>query len=121
MYNITCDKCYNAIGFCHSKEHKGYITKEILKEHDCLGKGCHYFQIFEDNKYWENYCNVRKKKKLRKYYAKHKDIWYYKLGWSMDKFISAVLNHYGGKYTRIPYDLKSDSIDISDFLSKKFI
>lgn len=118
MRSISCDRCYNAVGFCHFKEHKGYITKDLLKQHDCLNKGCHYFQVFEDTEYWRSYCNGRKRKKLRKYYAKHKDEWFFKRGWSMDKFLGEVLKVYRGSYTNIPYDLKTDSIDISEFLSK---
>jgi len=37
----------NAIGFCHSTVHRGYITKKLLKEHDCLKKECMSFEKVE--------------------------------------------------------------------------
>ena len=35
-----CGKC---IGYCRFSEHSGFLTKEQRKEHNCIGKGCHYY------------------------------------------------------------------------------
>ena len=43
----------NLVGFCHFPEHKGYITKNVLKNKECAKKECFYFQKFNDNPYWE--------------------------------------------------------------------
>ena len=40
------------IGYCHFSEHKGSMTKSLLKTHDCVAKGCHYFEKYIDNPYW---------------------------------------------------------------------
>jgi len=35
-----CGKC---IGYCQFREHPGYLTKKLRKEHDCINKGCRYY------------------------------------------------------------------------------
>ena len=35
-----CGKC---VGYCQFSEHSGFLTKEQRKEHNCIGKGCHYY------------------------------------------------------------------------------
>ncbi len=42
----------NLIGFCHFPDHKGYITKNVIKNKECVKKECFYFQKFDDNPYW---------------------------------------------------------------------
>ncbi len=50
-YRYTCKDIL--IGYCHFPEHKGHITKNVLKKKECVKKECFYFQKFEDNPYWE--------------------------------------------------------------------
>ena len=33
----------NTVGYCRFKEHPGYLTKALRKEHDCVKKGCYYY------------------------------------------------------------------------------
>ena len=35
-----CSKC---VGYCQFSEHSGFLTEEQRKEHNCIGKGCHYY------------------------------------------------------------------------------
>ena len=35
-----CGKC---VGYCQFSEHSGFLTREQRKEHNCIGKGCHYY------------------------------------------------------------------------------
>ena len=35
-----CNKC---VGYCTYYEHRGFLTKELRKQHDCLKKGCRYY------------------------------------------------------------------------------
>ena len=42
----------NVIGYCHFSEHKGYVTRNLLKSHKCDTKSCHYLEKYEDNSYW---------------------------------------------------------------------
>lgn len=46
------------VGYCHCYLHRGALTKNLLKEHDCVGKGCHYFEKCAEAPYW-----VEKQKK----------------------------------------------------------
>ena len=61
---INGEKVYvsknNVVGFCHFSEHKGSITKALLKSHECVKKGCHYFEKY-DVPYWKA---IEKRKEL---------------------------------------------------------
>ena len=35
-----CGKC---VGFCKYQEHPGFLTKDLRREHNCIGKGCFYY------------------------------------------------------------------------------
>jgi len=35
--------CGNCVGFCQFRDHPGYLTKELRKEHNCIKKGCNYY------------------------------------------------------------------------------
>lgn len=35
-----CGKC---VGYCQYAGHSGFLTQELRREHDCLGKGCFYY------------------------------------------------------------------------------
>lgn len=59
----------NIVGFCHYKHHKGIITKNLFKSHNCEQRGCYYFQKFDEYPYWEN---VEKQKVAEKTFAEHK-------------------------------------------------
>ncbi len=54
------------VGYCHFSEHKGSITKTILKTHECVTKGCHYFEKYTDNPYWAAIEQMQTAKKKRK-------------------------------------------------------
>jgi hypothetical protein len=54
------------VGYCWFKEHKGYLTRKLMKEHQCTGKECHYFQKFEDAPYWKEKAAIKKKRKDKK-------------------------------------------------------
>lgn len=35
--------CGNCVGYCQYSGHRGFLTKEQRKEHNCIGKGCDYY------------------------------------------------------------------------------
>ena len=39
-------------GYCHNIIHPGHVTRALLREHDCLGKQCTFFQKYEDSPVW---------------------------------------------------------------------
>ena len=43
----------NIVGYCRYPEHKGAITKNILKNQGCLKKNCRYFSKDLTNPYWD--------------------------------------------------------------------
>ena len=54
------------VGFCYCDTHKGYITVNLMKSHDCLGKECPFLHRFEDFPYWERYKNVARQREIQK-------------------------------------------------------
>ncbi|MBQ8967271.1 PSP1 C-terminal domain-containing protein [Ruminococcus sp.] len=56
----------NVVGFCHCSTHKGYVTKTVMKNHNCLEKNCHHLKKFSEKAYWENYEASLKSKKEEK-------------------------------------------------------
>ena len=44
----------NIVGFCHYKHHKGVVTKNLFKSHNCDSRNCYYFQKFAEYPFWEN-------------------------------------------------------------------
>lgn len=40
------------VGFCHCKQHKGYVSSDLLKKHNCLGRECRYFCKYNDSPYF---------------------------------------------------------------------
>lgn len=62
--SFCCDtKC---VGFCWSKLHKGYITKNLMKQHRCIEKNCKSFQKIPDAPYWAVKETKTQKRKNRK-------------------------------------------------------
>ena len=57
------------LGYCHFNQHKGYITPEILKEHNCIEKGCRYFNKYDTPK-WKELEEEKIVKKILKFYIK---------------------------------------------------
>lgn len=55
------------VGFCHCSLHIGSVSKSLLKEHDCVGKKCVYFERTNE-KYWKafDFQNSEKKKAKEK-------------------------------------------------------
>lgn len=56
----------SVVGYCHNSEHKGIVTVTIMQEHDCIAKGCHYFEKFEDYPFWKKYESRERAKELQK-------------------------------------------------------
>lgn len=50
------------VGFCYCNAHKGYITKNLLKKHECIEKQCPFLRKFEDYPYWIELQQKKEKK-----------------------------------------------------------
>jgi len=55
----------NSIAFCHNPQHKGHLSKNLIKCHKCLDKQCRYLQIYSEHEYWKSRTRKRNDKKLR--------------------------------------------------------
>ena len=40
------------VGYCSFPHHKGFITKTLLKSHDCENRKCRYFKKYKDSPHW---------------------------------------------------------------------
>lgn len=58
------------VGFCHYKEHRGYITLPMLKERGCITKQCRYFEKNEEHPYWSSPKPADKRKTRKQMKAK---------------------------------------------------
>ena len=64
---------HNLVGYCVLYGHPGYLTKALMKEHECKKKGCPYLVRFEGHPYWESYREKRENKKESKRNENAKD------------------------------------------------
>ena len=53
----------NCVAYCHFIGHKGGLSKDMLRKHECLRKGCKYLEKYTDHPYWAKREEI---KKLRK-------------------------------------------------------
>lgn len=58
------------VGYCWFKQHKGFLTRKLMKKHQCPSKVCHYFQKFEDSPYWKE--KADKKQQIRDHKAEER-------------------------------------------------
>ena len=35
------------VGYCWNDQHKGYLTEELMRRHNCLEKKCKYCQLYQ--------------------------------------------------------------------------
>lgn len=54
------------VGYCFCKAHKGYLSNSLLKEHECLSKGCVYLKKNEAHNLWKERERKKQDKKRRK-------------------------------------------------------
>lgn len=54
------------VGYCWLEKHRGYVTKQIMVEHQCIEKQCPFFQKYEDAPYWKEKEKRKKDKQNRK-------------------------------------------------------
>ena len=54
------------VGYCHDKKHKGFVTKKLLVEHNCIAKNCACLECFVNYPYWIAEAEQKKGKMKRK-------------------------------------------------------
>lgn len=63
LYGSEFDK-NRSCGFC--THHHCYLTVKQLKQHNCLGKQCHYFKKNENHSWWRQREITKQKRKERR-------------------------------------------------------
>lgn len=54
------------LGFCHYENHRGYVSVDLLKKHNCLGKNCPHLSKYEDSPYFVDKARGDREKQLKK-------------------------------------------------------
>jgi hypothetical protein len=54
LFNGKQVRYKHVIGRCRCYRHEGFMTAEMLKKHDCIGKECPYLTKHNDS-FWSNY------------------------------------------------------------------
>ncbi len=56
-------KYRTCIGYCYSFAHKGFLTENIAKQHQCLERNCNSFCKIENSEYWKKKARKDEKRK----------------------------------------------------------
>lgn len=54
------------VGFCICNTHKGFLSTDLLKKHQCLRKQCCFLKRYESHPYWNRRVEIAKLRKERK-------------------------------------------------------
>lgn len=65
-YKPVFVKVNSIVGYCHNYNHTAYLTKGIMKEHQCLEKGCFFFEKFHDYPYWKSQRRIQRARERQK-------------------------------------------------------
>jgi hypothetical protein len=71
MKGQPCAK--NTIAYCHNIRHLGALSKDMLKQHQCLQKNCKFLEKNEDHPYWNQRYWHKVTKTREKKYKKYLD------------------------------------------------
>lgn len=50
------------VGYCWCDLHPGFINKRLLDEHECVSKGCTFFEKFVESEYWKRKLDLKEKR-----------------------------------------------------------
>lgn len=64
----------NAVGYCHYKEHAGYLNKEICKEKQCVLKHCVHLEMFNEKCFRSKEKFYNKSGKNKRAKQKHRNV-----------------------------------------------
>jgi len=57
------------VAYCHYWRHKGFLGKNMMKQHQCLSKECKYLEKIESHSFWKRrrLRNLNKRKKRKEW------------------------------------------------------
>ena len=47
------------IGFCHNQSHRGSLTTQLYKKHNCAKKNCPFFKKNPDHPHWKRKAKLK--------------------------------------------------------------
>ena len=56
----------NTAGQCHNNIHSGRMTLKMVRDHDCLGKKCPFFEKNDNHSHWKKKEAIKQKRKLER-------------------------------------------------------
>lgn len=59
------------LGYCHHKNHIGFLNHKLIMEHKCTSKNCPYFHKYESHPFWQE----KQKRKGAKKHEKHNQLY----------------------------------------------
>ena len=86
----------NVIGYCHLERHSGYLTKNLIKVHECLEKKCNFLRKLRPE-YWKNREDSEKARKDKLIRPKRKA----ETNTERDDFIRRILEKDGNVYVTV--------------------
>jgi len=98
------------IARCHSLMHRGYLTKSLVKSHDCIGKKCDGFEKLKPD-YWLAIADAQADHREKRAQLKHEK----RLIYDRNVFIRATLEDSGSIY------VTSIREEAHNFLEVKYI
>ena len=108
----------NIVGYCHLEKHPGYLTKNLIKTHECLEKKCTFLKKLNPE-YWrgrESFEQAQKDKVIRqKQQAETKaknDVY-------RDTFIRKTLEESGNIYVTVIREESKNSLTVSYISDKR--
>ena len=105
------------VGYCWYDLHKGYLTKKLMDEHECLKKKCFFFEKFNDAPYWKYRNDIKKKREERRALADERSG---KCKAILDRFRVLCKSFEGFAVADVAYDEKSDTFRVR-YVALKFV
>lgn len=50
------------VGYCWCDLHPGFLSKSLLKQHECCERECRHFEKFQDAPYWQRKQEIKEKR-----------------------------------------------------------
>ncbi|MDR2657632.1 MAG: hypothetical protein LBB86_07390 [Oscillospiraceae bacterium] len=88
MYSFAGKPCLSTsvVGYCNNISHRGYVTKNLLKSHDCLKKECRFLAKVNQN-YWDTMRRQEESARNRRVQAQAREL----MRLERDAFIRGVM------------------------------
>ena len=108
----------NVIGYCHLEKHHGYLTKNLMKAHECLEKKCPFLKKLNIN-YWRGREAFEQRQKDKLIKQKQQAETKIKNDAYRDSFIRKTLEESGNIYVTVIRQENKNSLTVSYISDKR--